>query len=110
MCGCLWCPERIRPVVCSGAFGLIVGCRAQYPGNSYNVSGLQNRLCRTGSWNQHASKTGFMKMISSLKSFLKLTVCHILFYSGLINVYLRWKFAQMKEFPAVILTYHSFVY
>jgi len=44
-----------------------------------------------------------------LKKYLKLIICSFLYYSGLLHIYLQYFFPRRKEFPVVILNYHSFV-
>ena len=45
-----------------------------------------------------------------LKIFIKKCICQVLFYTGLVHLYLWLYKARHKSFPAVIVNYHSFVH
>lgn len=41
--------------------------------------------------------------------FIKHIICFVLFYSGILHLYIVCVFKQKKQFPAVIINYHRFV-
>lgn len=49
------------------------------------------------------------KFLSQAKTAVKLAVCHIFFYSGMLHLLIKYGLMQRKEFPVVIINYHSFV-
>lgn len=48
-------------------------------------------------------------MKSTLRTIVKLFVCKIFYYSGLMHLYIFFLKKRKGEFPAVIINYHSFV-
>src|SRR3989338_654665 len=48
-------------------------------------------------------------MVKTVKSIIKSIFCNGVYYTGLLHVYIKWRFLKRKEYPAVIINYHSFV-
>ncbi|HBR14262.1 MAG TPA: hypothetical protein DD723_01810 [Candidatus Omnitrophica bacterium] len=44
-----------------------------------------------------------------MRYFIKILICRVLFYSGLLDLYIRFLLQRRKDFTAVIINYHSFV-
>ena len=47
--------------------------------------------------------------MNTLRKKIKLAVCYIIYHTGLLNFYLKRLFLKGKNFPAVVINYHSFV-
>ena len=47
--------------------------------------------------------------MNNLKSKIKLICCHVICYTGLLHLYVKYILGRRKEFPVVIINYHSFV-
>ncbi len=47
--------------------------------------------------------------MQGMKSFIKLCVCYVLFYSGAMHLYIKGVLLKRNRFPALIINYHSFV-
>ena len=43
------------------------------------------------------------------KMILKSIVCSVLYYTGILHVYLKWFFLKRGEYPVIIINYHRFV-
>lgn len=49
-------------------------------------------------------------MIMNLKAFLRMNFCRVIYHTGLLHLFLKYVFPRRREFPAVIINYHSYVH